>query len=277
MSLIGGIQPEVITKALSGLIRRRLLAAELLIVLRPAVMGKDEPTPAVATSYAKLIERLTEMPPPREGFTNTTVPLCFDAGAQALGKSLERKHLGLMRVRNAQQETGVATSANTMACSGGSACCGTASSMPAKALPPVVTEATARRVAEFMHRFLLPHALAFYSRRARPGRRARPARRGRRVHTGAQAREGDQPRRPARRRHHAKADPAGHRGDVRAAEALGWVTRTQGPRSTHWTVNPRAHVRYAARASEEAERRATGRELIANVLRGGNDPDAHQP
>ena len=41
-------------------------------------------------------------------------------------------------------------------------------------------------------------------------------------------------------------------------EALGWLTRTAGPRLTdppHWIVNPVVHQRFSARAREERERR----------------------
>ena len=41
-------------------------------------------------------------------------------------------------------------------------------------------------------------------------------------------------------------------------EALGWVTRTPGPRLTdppHWIVNPVVHQKFAERAKEERERR----------------------
>ena len=52
-------------------------------------------------------------------------------------------------------------------------------------------------------------------------------------------------------------------------EALGWVTRTPGPRKgLHWIVNPNVHVRFAERAAKEAARRAATRELILNQVRG---------
>ena len=50
-------------------------------------------------------------------------------------------------------------------------------------------------------------------------------------------------------------------------EALGWVTRTPGPRLTdppHWLVNPAVHQKFAERAKEERTRR----EAVANRIRG---------
>jgi hypothetical protein len=51
-------------------------------------------------------------------------------------------------------------------------------------------------------------------------------------------------------------------------EALGWVTRTPGPRQgSHWIVNPEVHVRFAERAAKEAAQRRAARELIASQMR----------
>jgi hypothetical protein len=52
-------------------------------------------------------------------------------------------------------------------------------------------------------------------------------------------------------------------------EALGWLTRTQGPRQgVHWIVNPEVHVSFAERAAKEAVQRRAARELIATQIRG---------
>ena len=52
-------------------------------------------------------------------------------------------------------------------------------------------------------------------------------------------------------------------------EALGWIDRIPGPKPTappHCIVNPAVHVKFAARAAAEAERRARDRKLIAEIL-----------
>jgi len=54
-------------------------------------------------------------------------------------------------------------------------------------------------------------------------------------------------------------------------EALGWVTRTPGPRHTappHWVVNPVVHQRFAERAKEAAKRRKQDGEMIDDLLKG---------
>src|SRR5262249_16642295 len=63
-------------------------------------------------------------------------------------------------------------------------------------------------------------------------------------------------------------------------EALGWLFRKPAPRPAdppHWQVNPEVHRLFADRAGQEANRRATGRDLLAQLAggggaRGGNGP-----
>jgi Protein of unknown function (DUF3987) len=65
ISLLGGIQPDVIRKIAAECHDDGFLARMLPIVLRPAEVGKDAPTPPVAETYGKLVERLTELAPPQ--------------------------------------------------------------------------------------------------------------------------------------------------------------------------------------------------------------------
>jgi hypothetical protein len=52
-------------------------------------------------------------------------------------------------------------------------------------------------------------------------------------------------------------------------EALGWLSRTEGPRPSsppHWLVNPAVHLRFAEQAAQEASRRCGVRSLIASQI-----------
>ena len=54
-------------------------------------------------------------------------------------------------------------------------------------------------------------------------------------------------------------------------EALGWVSRTPGPRPSdppHWIVNPVVHQRFAERAKASRERREQDREMVDAILKG---------
>ena len=139
-----------------------------------------------------------------------------------------------------------------------------------------MTEDTATRVAEFMRRFLLPHAFAFYGgvlKLADDHDRLAAiagyilAHQKQRM-TNRDVQRGDRTMRKLTRR------------DTEAVfeqlEALGWVTRTPGPRPTdppHWIVNPVVHQKFAERGKAEAERRKRERQLSARCCRGARPHD----
>lgn len=137
-------------------------------------------------------------------------------------------------------------------------------------IPREITEETAQRVADFMHQFLLPHAIAFYA--------------------GCLGLSGD---------HDALEAIAGHilahkltevtnrdvaRGDrvmrkltdyelkplLEQLEAMSWLERMDGPRPSskpRFAVNPRVHEVFADHAANETERRKKVREMIAQAVR----------
>ena len=153
----------------------------------------------------------------------------------------------------------------------GSAWSGIASSTPAATSPPIVTEDTARRVASFLHGFLLPHALAFYAGtlglsndhdRLAAVAGYILAHKLERV-TNRDVQRGDRSMRNLTRRE--------TEAIFEQLDALGWVTRTPGPRPSdppHWIVNPVVHQKFAERGKAEAERRERDREMIGEMLRG---------
>ena len=134
--------------------------------------------------------------------------------------------------------------------------------------PPSSRRATARRVADFLHGFLLPHALAFYAGvlgLANDHDRLANiagyilARKLERV-TNRDVQRGDRSMRNLTRR---ETDAI-----FEQLDALGWVTRTPGPRPSdppHWIVNPRVHTKFAERAKGEAERRQREQIIIRDI------------
>jgi hypothetical protein len=144
--------------------------------------------------------------------------------------------------------------------------------MPATDLPTIITEATARRAAGFLHGFLLPHAVAFYAGtlglsndhdRLAAVAGYILARKLERI-TNRDVQRGDRTMRGLQRR------------EIEAVfdqlDALGWINRVPGPRPTdppHWVVNPVVHARFAERAAAEKGRRERERETIANLMAGG--------
>ena len=100
ISILGGIQPDVIRKIAAESHDDGFLARMLPIMLHPATVGKDAPAPSVEENYSGLVKRLTELQPPPatnpfEDHADTTISLKFDKGAQELWEELERKHLAM--------------------------------------------------------------------------------------------------------------------------------------------------------------------------------------
>ena len=67
VSLLGGIQPDVIRRLSAESYDDGFLQRMLLVMMRPADAGKDVPTPEVSKEYAELIEQLTKLQPPISG------------------------------------------------------------------------------------------------------------------------------------------------------------------------------------------------------------------
>jgi Protein of unknown function (DUF3987)/RepB DNA-primase from phage plasmid len=266
ISLLGGIQPDVIRRLAMESYDDGFLQRLLVILLRPAVMGKDVPTPAVADKYAKLIERLTELSPPT-AFGNFAVPLSFDAEAQQLREELERKHLALMHLETVNRK--LASHIGKYDGLFGRLCvlwhC--IEHAHDKALPLVVSIATAKRVAGFIHRFLLRHAIAFYAgvlgladdhdRLAAVAGYILAHKLERMTNRDIQRGDGTM----------RKLTRLDTEQVFEQLEALGWVARTQGPRGAYWIINPKVHTHFADRAVKEIERRAAARELILDKVR----------
>jgi len=161
--MLGGIQPETICRIAGDSVDDGLLQRFIPIVVRPAVDSRDEPPSEVVFDYNALIRKLHQLKPPMTGgLMETVAPLTFDDGAMAIRKDLERKHLRLQQCESINRKLaahiGKYNGIFARLCvvwhciehAGGDS------------LPAVVTVDTARRVAGFLHGFLLPHALAFY-------------------------------------------------------------------------------------------------------------------
>lgn len=267
VSLLGGIQPDTIRRLAAESLDDGLLQRLIPIVLSTASTGRDVPMPPVAKNYEDLIEQLTELSPPPKSTWNRTEEaevLRFDKRAQELRDELEEKHHALLAYETVNGK--LASHFGKYDGLFGRLCAlwHCIEHAHEAALPADVTYDTARRVADFMGQFLQPHALAFYSgvlgladdhdRLAAVAGYIlahkldrvtnRDIARGDRTMRGLKARDTD--------------------AVFEQLEALGWVSRTPGPRSTHWAVNSQVHLLFAARAAKEAERRAATRRLIAD-------------
>lgn len=155
VSLLGGIQPDAIRKIAADATDDGLLQRLFPIVLQPATVGQDAPMPPVAEIYEFTIMMLLGVRAP--------VGLRFSDGAQACRRGLEAHHARLAAVElinpKLASHIGKLDGLFARLCVIWHA----VENMGLGTLPEAVTESVASLVAEFMRRFLLPHALAFYA------------------------------------------------------------------------------------------------------------------
>ena len=263
VSVLGGVQPDAIRRIAGDTVDDGLIQRPLPVILRSGKVGHDEPTSPVVEPYDQLIERLHKLP---------ARTLEFDSGAQQVRARLEQKHNDLLALETLNRKL----AAHIGKYDGYFArlcivwhCIEHAQS---KELPIHITTGTAERVARFMHEFLLPHALAFYSGvlaladdhdRLSAVAGYILARKMERITTRDVARGDRTMRRLTRQDTNATFEQL---------EALGWLARKSAPRPSdppHWLVNPLCHELFETRAREENERRARVHELIKQSVRVG--------
>jgi hypothetical protein len=267
ISMLGGIQPEPLRKIAGDTLDDGLLQRLFPIMLCDATMGKDEPAPPVNDRYSALIQALHRLRPPGDPFP---VALEFDDGAQAIRRDLEARHLELQSLetvnRKLASHVGKYDGMFARLCVVWHCIEHAGQDLPAK-----VTQSTAQRVADFLHGFLLRHALAFYRGvlglsedhdrlTALAGHilahkldriTNRDVQRGDRTMRGLT----DQEIRPL----------------LEQLAALGWLDRLDPPRPSsppHWKVNPAVHARFAERGQREAQRRQKARQVIQQLAGG---------
>jgi hypothetical protein len=256
VSMLGGIQPELIRKLAEESTDDGLLQRQLPVILRPAVEGHDEPLSGEAAEYSVLINQLYGL---RGGADMT---LRFDDGAQSLRQDLERKHLDLQKCEalNRKLAAHIGKYDGIFA----RLCVIWHCVENAGDRLTVITEATARRAAGFLHSFFLPHAVAFYAGtlglsndhdRLTAVAGHILARNLDRI-TNRDVQRGDRTMRGLERR------------EIEAVfdqlDALGWIDRVAG----HWIVNPAVHAKFAERAETEKQRREQGRKTVADLMAG---------
>ena len=162
VSILGCIQPEPIRKLADGGVDDGLLQRFIPIVLRPAVGGRDEPS-SRARVRLRRPGRATARPQAADsgGLLPADAVLTFDDGALTIREALEKKHLELQQSKH-QPETDFAHRQVQRHLRPALRDLALRRARREERSRPV-TEDTARRVASFLHGFLLPHALAFYA------------------------------------------------------------------------------------------------------------------
>jgi hypothetical protein len=262
ISLIGGIQPDPMRKLAADTVDDGLIQRLIPIVLGPAKVGRDDEdiSQDAGRQYDELIRTLHTLPTPIDDYQ-------FNDDARKIRKSLERKHLYLTSCeainRKLASHIGKYDGLFARLC-----LIWQCIENPQSGF---ISEETAQRVSDFMHKFLLPHAISFYmgilglsDDHDRLSKVAGYilARKLDRV-TSRDVQRGD---RTMRRLERNDVESVFHQ-----LEALGWVTRRPGARFTdppHMIVHPVVHSRFADRARAEKNRRERDRRMIAEMLSG---------
>jgi hypothetical protein len=166
VSLLGGIQPEILQKISADTIDDGLIQRIVLIMLKPASKSQDREYPVEAIDYNTLVRRL------REKLSGTgapfQAPVEFSNEAMAIRERLEERHLELTQTfdtlnRKLAAHIGKYDGLFVRMCLLWH-CIEAVEEMPEKDwVPRVLSGNTAQRVAEFLHSFLLPHAISIYT------------------------------------------------------------------------------------------------------------------
>ena len=263
VSVLGGIQPDAMRKLTEDTVDDGLIQRISPIMLRRGEVGRDEPMSAATMHYEMLVERLHHTPQPLD-------PVVLDDAAREVRQELERKHheLGELELVNKKLGAHIGKYDGTFArlCLLWHCIENTGTATP----PPRVAGACARRVADFMSCFLLPHAAAFYSSiygLADDHERLTAVAGYILAHkvdrlTNRVIQRGDRTMRRLRKR---EVEDVCHQ-----LSALGWVTEAPRLRPTdppRWDVNPEVHRLYQERAEQEATRRRRRREILADIAK----------
>jgi Protein of unknown function (DUF3987) len=157
VTLLGGIQPEPMRKVADGSADDGLIQRLTPIMLRPAELTDDDVDTADADrDFAALIETLLELAPGER-------PLRFDEGAQRIRREIEIEHYErTQRWEGVNRKLSSAFGKQDGVFAELCVIWHGAENAERNPLPELITEETARRVAEFMRRFLRPHLVAFY-------------------------------------------------------------------------------------------------------------------
>ena len=165
VSLLGGIQPDLIRKLAGDAYDDGLLQRLFPIVLRPATLGSDEPVPAEADDYARVIGKLYQLTSTSIDFWGASASqarLVFDVGALAIRQDLERKHLDLTKLEAANKKLAAHIGKYDGLFARLCVIWHCVENCFDKKVPRLIPAKTAQRVADFLHKFLFPHAVAFY-------------------------------------------------------------------------------------------------------------------
>jgi hypothetical protein len=262
VSLLGGIQPDTMRKISADTVDDGLIQRIVPVMMRPATMSRDAEFPAAAVKYTDLVRRLYQL-------ENPFNQIQFIDAAMEIRTELESKHLELTLYETINKKLAAHIGKYDGIFARLCLIWHCVECVEKREEPGLIDAAQAQRVADFLHGFLLPHAVAFYTSifglSDEHDRLTAVAgyilAHKLKVLTNRDIQRGDRTMRNLKKY---DVENVFHQLD-----ALGWVNRMAGIRPTdppRWAVNPEVHRLFQERAAQEAERRHREREAIAAFL-----------
>ncbi|TJW14936.1 MAG: DUF3987 domain-containing protein [Mesorhizobium sp.] len=259
VSIIGGIQPDLIREFSSKAQEDGLLARLSTIIVAPATAELDEPLPAsFGDSFNRLIERLYALPGDNPLDQDGHLTLVFDDEAQAIRNEAAERYRLLMEVESFSNKL-----ANHLGKYAGLFgrmcvafhCVNNSSSGP---LPTVISADTARRVDAFISSYLLPHAFVFHFDILR-GTEGEGQLEAMAEYILARKLEYIRPSDYQRASYKMRAmDRADFLRVMERLESAGWVTEVSAAQKygkPRWKVNPLVYERFAGHVANAVARR----------------------
>jgi len=165
VSIVGGVQPDPIRRIMAESSDDGLIQRFLPIMLGEPSHDVDIEMPDVVQEYEAILDKLWALKPP-QSFLGVQ-PVEFSDEAQELRSALSRQHLDMMSTMESVNRKVASHIGKYDGLFGRLAlifhCIEHVTDKPEEPLPSVLTFATAKRAADFLHRFLRRHALAFYT------------------------------------------------------------------------------------------------------------------
>ena len=264
LTILGGIQPDLIRKVSKTASDDGLIQRLTPIMLRPAgVAISNSQTIADVESFAVLIPQLLILQPPE----NTDRLLKFDPSAQDIQHELAEEHRLL--VRGLERFNGKLSTALGKQDALFARLCVVWHAVDHAgddiALPPIVSEDTASRVATFMRRFTRPHLFDFYEETLGLPEEHERLRaiagfilsKGLKTLANRDIQAGVKLARNLTSKEITQV--------LEQLELMGWLFRgapLRGGGPPSWSVNPLVHERFNKRAGIETERREKIKKLL---------------
>jgi hypothetical protein len=267
ISVLGGIQPDPLRRIISESVDDGLIQRLLPVLLKPAVLGKDEPQDGSVGRYEDLVQSLWHLS--STAIVDGDSVLHFSDEGHDVRCRLEARHLEMMTTEIISPKMGAHFGKYDGIFARLCVLWHCIEHVDARPLPTIVSGDTARRVEGFLHRFIVPSAIAFYS-----GTLGLSDDHDTLIELAsfilAHRLETVQHRDCQRATATLKALTSEQtRRLFEKLESFAWVEQTDPAvksKTPRWRVNPAVHDLYAERGRTEKARREAARAAILSVL-----------